>query len=190
MKFIFTIGLSILLSSNFLAQKNEKLNAKDQALVEHFKNDYKKKSYKKFAGKILVKDNVIQFDNKTVYYDKADKITATILKEGLIYPQLLTDYQMQKFLDESTDKTQKRFLKLQKDPRASFDVNNIKLSNTSELPFLSSTLKTKRFKILIKDIRLNTTTMYLFELMNDKSTKDISLEEFIKGAKLTYIDTE
>lgn len=190
MKFIFTIGLSLLLSSNFLAQKNEKLNSKDQTIVEHFKTDYKKKNYKKFAGKILVKDNIIHFDDKTVYYDKADKITGTILKEGLIYPQLLTDYQMQKFLDESTDKTQKRFLKLQKDPKASFDVNNIKLSNTSELTFFNSNIKTKRFKVSLKDIRLNTTSTYLFELMNDKATKDISLEEFIKGAKLTYIDTE
>lgn len=190
MKFLFSIGLSILLSSNFFAQKNEKLSTKDAAIVEHFKNDYKKKNYKRFAGKILVKDNLVQFDDKTVYYDKADKITATILKEGLIYPQLLTDFQMQKFLDETTDKTQKRFLKLQKNPKASFDVNNIKLSNPVELTFLNSNLKTKRFKILLKDIRLNSTTTYLFELVNDKSTKDISLEEFIKGSKLTYIGVE
>lgn len=190
MKFLLSIGLSLLLSSNFFAQKNEKLSTKDVAIVEHFKNDYKKKNYKKFAGKIIVKDNLIEFDNKTVYYDKSDKITLNILKEGLIYPQLLTDFQMQKFLDETTDKTQKRFLKLQKDPKASFDVNNIKLNNTAELTFLNSNLKTKRFKILLKDIRLNSTSTYLFEFMNDKATKDISLEEFIKGAKLTYIDTE
>jgi len=190
MKFIFTIGLSLLLSSNFFAQKNEKLSTKDAAIIEHFKNDYKKKNYKKFDGKILVKENLAQFDNKTVYFDKADKITKTILREGLIYPQLLTDFQMQKFLDETTDKTQKRFLKLQKDPKASFDVNNIKFSNTSELTFLTSNIKTKRFKTSVKDIRLNTTSTYLFELMNDKATKNISLEEFIKGAKLTYIDTE
>ena len=97
---------------------------------------------------------------------------------------------MQKFLDETTDKTQKRFLKLQKDPKASFDVNNIKFSNTSELTFLTSNIKTKRFKTSVKDIRLNTTSTYLFELMNDKATKNISLEDFIKGAKLTYIDIE
>lgn len=190
MKFLFSIGLSLLLSSNFFAQKNEKLSTKDAAIVEHFKNDYKKKNYKKFAGKIVVKDNLVQFDDKTIYYDKADKITASILKEGVIYPQLLTDFQMQKFLAETTDRTQKRFLKLQKDPKASFDVNNIKLSNPAELTFLNSNLKTKRFKITAKDIRLNSTTTYLFELMNDKATKDISIEEFIKGSKLTYIDTE
>ena len=190
MKFLFSIGLSLLLSSNFFAQKNEKLSTKDAAIVEHFKNDYKKKNYKKFAGKIVVKDNLVQFDDKTVYYDKADKITASILKEGLIYPQLLTDFQMQKFLDETTDKTQKRFLKLQKDPKASFDVNNIKMSNPSELTFLNSDIRIKRFKISLKDLRLNSTKIYLFELMNNKATKDISMEEFIKGAKLTYIDVE
>lgn len=190
MKFIFSIGLSLLISANFSAQKNEKLSAKDTAIIEHFKNDYKKKNYKRFEGKISVKDHLVQFDDKTVYYDKADKITASILKEGLIYPQLLTDFQMQKFLDETTDRTQKRFLKLQKNPRASFDINNIKLSNLAELIFINSNLKTKRFKIVLKDMRLNSTTTYIFELMNGKATKEISLEEFIKGSKLTYIDTE
>lgn len=189
MKFLFSIGLSLLLSSNFFAQKNEKLSSKDAAIVEHFKNDYKKKNYKKFAGKILVKDNLVQFDDKTVYYDKSDKITSTILKEGLIYPQLLTDFQMQKFLDETTDKTQKRFLKLQKDPKASFDVNNIKLNNVSELTFFNSDFRVKRFKISLKDMRLNSTKVYFFELMNNKATKETSQEEFIKEAKLTYIDT-
>lgn len=190
MKFLFSIGLSLLLSSNLFAQKSEKLSTKDAAIVEHFKNDYKKKNYKKFEGKIIAKDNLVQFDDKTVYYDKADKTTATILKEGLIYPQLLTDFQMQKFLDDTTDKTQKRFLKLQKDPKASFDVNNIKLSNVSELTFFNSDFRVKRFKISLKDMRLNSTKIYLFELMNNKATKDTSQEEFIKGSKLTYIDIE
>ncbi|MGD1318322.1 hypothetical protein [Chryseobacterium sp. 2R14A] len=190
MKFLFSIGLSVLLSSNLFAQKSEKLSTKDAAIVEHFKNDYKKKNYKKFEGKIIAKDNLVQFDDKTVYYDKSDKITSTILKEGLIYPQLLTDFQMQKFLDETTDKTQKRFLKLQKDPKASFDVNNIKLSNVSELTFFNSDFRVKRFKISLKDMRLNSTKMYLFELMNNKATKDTSQEEFIKGSKLTYINIE
>jgi len=97
---------------------------------------------------------------------------------------------MQKFLDETTDKTQKRFLKLQKHPKASFDVNNIKLSNVSELTFFNSDFRVKRFKISLKDMRLNSTKMYLFELMNNKATRDTSMEEFIKGSKLTYIDIE
>lgn len=189
MKFLFSIGLSLFLSASFSAQKAEKSGTKDIAIAERFKNDYKKKNYKKFNGKITVKENSVQFDNKTIYFDKSDKVTFSVLAEGLIYPQLLTDFQMQKFLDETTDKTQKRFLKLQKDPRASFDVNNIKLSNPSELVSLSSNSKTKRFRISLKDSRLNATTVYIFELMNDKAAKGTSLEDFIKGAKLTYIDT-
>jgi len=178
-----------LLSANISAQKIEKLSTKDAAIAKHFKNDYKKKNYKRFSGKTVVKDNNIQFDGKTVYYDKSDKITATILREGLIYPQLLTDFQMNKFLEETTDKNQKRFLKLQKDPRASFDVNNIKMSQVSELGFMPIDLKTKRFKMTLKDIRLNSTSIYLFEMMNQNATKEMTMENFIKGAKLTYIDT-
>lgn len=189
MKFLFSIGLSLLLCSNFFAQKNEKLSTKDAAIVEHFKNDYKKKNYKRFAGKILVKDNLADFDNKTVYFDKADKIMATILREGLIYPQLLTDYQMQKFLDETTDRTQKRFLKLQKDPKASFDVNNIMLK-ISELPFLNTNEKIKRFKLTTKNKNLPNSIIYFVELTNSKAVKNMSLEEFAKEAKLTYLDQE
>lgn len=188
MKFLFSIAIFLLFSSSFSAQKNEKLSAKDVAIEKHFKDEYKKKNYKKFSGKITVKNNQVLFDDKIILYDKNDKTTLSVLENGLLYPQLLTDFQMDKFLDETTDRTQKRFLKLQKDPRASFDVNNIKLSSPSELVYLNTNIKTKRFKITSKDLRLNNTTVYLFELMNDKSTKDISLEDFIKGAKLTYLD--
>lgn len=188
MKFQFPILFFSLISLSIYAQKTERLSNKDKAIEAHFKNEYKKKNYKRFNGKIIVKDNLVQFDNKTVYYDKSDKTTLSILKEGLIYPQLLTDFQMQKFLDETTDRTQKRFLKLQKDPRAAFDVNNVKLSNTTELDFLKMNSNVKRFKLSLRDSRLNTTTVYIFELMNDKAAKQTSQEEFIKGSKLTYID--
>lgn len=189
MKLQFSILFALLISFHSFAQKPGNLSEKDKAIAENFRNDYKKKNYKKFDGKITVKDNLVQFDDKIIYYEKINNATLAILKEGLIYPQLLTDFQMNKFLDETTDKNQKRFLKLQKDPRASFDVNNVKLNNLSELTFLSSNAKTKRFKISLRDTRLNTTTTYVFELMNDKAPKGSSLEEFIKGAKLTYIDT-
>ncbi|WBV60696.1 hypothetical protein PFY12_00930 [Chryseobacterium camelliae] len=188
MKLLLSLGLCLSLSSPAFSQKKGTLNAKDQAIVEHFKTEYKKKNYKRFEGKITAKDIQVQFDNKIIYYDKSDKVIASLLKEGLIYPQLLTDYQMEKFLDETTDKTQKRFLKLQKDPRASFDVNNVKLSNIKELTFTSSNPKAKRFKITFKDNRINSTIYYLIELTNKNAKENTSLDEFIKGSSLTYLD--
>ncbi|WP_426277994.1 hypothetical protein ACN9MN_01360 [Chryseobacterium sp. S-02] len=188
MKLLLSLGLCLSLTVYTFGQKAQTLNAKDQAIAEHFKTEYKKKNYKKFEGKITVKDTQVQFDDKVIYYDKSEKAIASLLKQGLIYPQLLTDYQMQKFLDETTDKTQKRFLKLQKDPRASFDVNNVKLVNIKELTFTDPNSKSKRFKITFKDNRINSTILYLIELTNKSAKDNTSLDEFITGASLTYLN--
>lgn len=187
MKLLYTASLTILLSTSFFAQKTEKPGSKDKAAIEHFKNDYKKKNYKKFNGNIVVKDNQILFDNKIIFYDKSDKITKNILQEGLIYPQLLTDFQVDKFENEDSDRTQKRFAKLQKNWKIAFDVNNIKLYNASELIFLSNDDKVKRFKILCKDPKFPNTMVYYIELINKNAVKDTPIQDFIKDAKVTHI---
>ena len=189
MKLQFSLILCLLFSVSFFSQKKEVLTAKDQHAAEHFKREYKKKNYKKFEGKITVKDNQIMFDDKLVLFDKSDQLTVSILKQGLIYPQLLTDYQMQKFLDETTDKTQKRFLKLQKDPKASFDVNNI-MAKITEMPFLNLNDKVRRFRLSTKNRNLPNSVVYFIELTNTKADKSMSFDAFLKDAKLTYLDQE
>ncbi len=187
MKLLYTASLTLLLSASVFAQKTEKPGPKDKTAIEHFKNDYKKKNYKKFSGDIVVKDNQIQFDNKVIFYDKSDKITKAILQEGLIYPQLLTDFQVDKFENEDSDRTQKRFAKLQKNWKIAFDVNNIRLYNASELVFLSNDEKIKRFKILCKDPKFPNTMVYYIELTNKNAVKDMPLQDFIKNSKVTHI---
>lgn len=187
MKLIFSLSLALLLSINVFGQKTEKPGPKDKAVIEHFKNDYKKKNYKKFAGNITVKDNQVQFDNKVIYFDKSDKITELMLKEGLIYPQLLTNFQIDKFENDDSDRTQKRFARLQKNWKDSFEVNNIKLSNASELIFLSADEKVKRFRIACKDPKFPNIMVYYFELTDKSATKNTPVLDFIKNSKLTYI---
>jgi hypothetical protein len=187
MKLLLSLSLCLSLSVYSFGQKTEPLNSKDQILIERFKTEYKKKNYKKFEGKITVKDTQVQFDDKIIYYDKSDKTIAAVLKQGLVYPQLLTDYQMEKFLAETTDKTQKRFLKLQKDPRASFDVNNVNLTNIKELSFADPNPKAKRFKITFKDNRINSTILYFIELTNKSAKENTPLDEFVAGSSLTYL---
>ncbi|MBK1896932.1 hypothetical protein [Chryseobacterium paridis] len=188
MKRQFSFILLLSLSIATFGQKKETI--KEKAITEQFKNDYKKKTYPRFEGKIIVKDTQIQFDDKTIFYDKSDKTTGLILQQGLIYPQLLTDYQMEKFIDESTDKTQKRFLRLQKNPRAGFDVNNVKLSNTVELAFVESNPKVKRFRMTCKDNKLGNLIQYLFELTNKNAGKETAMDEFIKNSTLTYLQQQ
>lgn len=187
MKLLYTVSLTLLLSASVFAQKTEKPGPKDKAAIQHFQNDYKKKNYKKFNGNIVVKDNQVQFDDKVIFYDKSDKITKAILEEGLIYPQLLTEFQVDKFENEDSDRTQKRFAKLQKNWKIAFDVNNIKLYNASELVFLSNDEKVKRFKILCKDPKFPNTMVYYVELTNKNAMKDTPLQDFIKNAKVTHI---
>ena len=177
----------MLLSVSVSGQKTEKAGPKDKAVIEHFKNDYKKKNYKRFAGKITVNDRQILFDDKIIFHDKSDKITTWLLKEGIIYPQLFTAYQIDKFENEDSDRTQKRFAKLQKNWKDSFEVNNIKLSNATEQTFLSSDLTVKRFKVLCKDPKFPNMMVYYFELTYKNADKNTSLEDFIKNAKLTHI---
>lgn len=189
MKLQYSLILCLLFSFAVFAQKKDGLSTKDQHAVEHFKTGYKKKNYKKFEGKITTKDNQVLFDDKVIFFDKSDKITVPILQQSFIYPQLLTDFQMQKFLDETTDKTQKRFLKLQKDPKASFDVNNISVK-ISELSFLNINEKVKRFRLTTRNRSLPNPIIYFFELTNSKAIKNMSFDEFVKDAKLTYLDQE
>lgn len=187
MKFLYTISLSLLLSAPVFAQKTEKAGPKDKAVTEHFKNDYKKKNYKKFAGKISASNSQVLFDNKIIFYNGSDKIIKLLLQEGLVYPQLLTDYQIDKFENEDSDRTQKRFAKLQKNWKDAFEVNNIRLSNASELVFLSSDPSVKRFKVLCNDPKFPNMMAYYFELTSKNSNKNTSVEDFIKNAKLTHI---
>ncbi|GEN74781.1 hypothetical protein [Chryseobacterium hagamense] len=187
MKFLYTLSISLLLSVSAAAQKTTKEGPKDKAVIEHFKNDYKKKNYKKFAGKMTLNDKQILFDNKIVFYDPSDKITALLLKEGLVYPQLLTNFQVDKFESEDSDRTQKRFARLQKNWKDAFDVNNIRLSNASEQAFLSSDPSVRRYKVLCKDPKFPNIMAYYFELTDKKADLKTFTEDFIKNAKLTHI---
>ncbi len=187
MKLLYTASLSLLLSVSVFAQKTEKPGPKDKAVIEHFKNDYKKKNYKKFSGNIVVNDRQVQFDNKVIFYDKPDKITKVILQEGMIYPQLLTDFQVDKFENDDSDRTQKRFAKLQKNWKDAFEVNNIRFSNASELVFLSTDEKVRRFKIYCRDPKFPNMMIYYIEITNKNATKNTSVEDFIKNGKVTHI---
>ncbi|MCY0968194.1 hypothetical protein [Chryseobacterium wangxinyae] len=189
MKLQFSVILFLLFSTAGFSQKKQALNSKDQHAVEHFKSEYKKKNYKKFEGKITTRDNQIIFDDKVIFFDKSDRLTTEILQQGLIYPQLLTDYQMNKFIDETKDKTQIRFLKLHKNPRAPFDVNNISVEIT-ELPFLHEKDSSRRFRLTTKSRNLPNSIVYFLEITNNRAAKNMSAEEFVKGAKLTYLDQQ
>ncbi|KQT17447.1 hypothetical protein ASG31_08535 [Chryseobacterium sp. Leaf404] len=190
MRLTYSFIFCLFFTAGVFAQKNETLNAKDKKIIEHFENNYKKKNYKKFEGKIAVYKNYVTFDDKTVSFDPSDKATISILQNGLIYPQLISDYQAEKYREETTDRTQKRFMKIQKDWKAAFDIKSLKLSLLQELSYFKKNSTVKRFKVSSKNSNLPNSVTYFFELTNDKADAKTSMSDFLNGARLTYFDQE
>lgn len=186
MRLQYSFIFCLLFSTGVFAQKNEPLNAKDKKTVEHFEKNYKKKNYKKFEGKITMNKNSVSFDDKTVTFEANEKTIINILKNGLIYPQLISDYQAEKYKEETTDRTQKRFMKIQKDWKAAFEIKSLKLSQLQELPYFKQNIQVKRFKVISKNNNLPNSVNYFFELTNDKADMKTNIEDFVNGAKLTY----
>ena len=125
MKIRFLMIFCLIFSVFAWAQKNQDISPKDKKIIEHFEKNYKKQNYKKFNGTIIVNNNNVSFDKRTITFDTAEKIIQTILKNGLIYPQLISEYQAEKYKKETTDRTQKRFMKIQKDWKAAFDIQSL-----------------------------------------------------------------
>lgn len=173
-----------------MAQKSQALSPKDKKIIEYFEKNYKKQNYKRFDGKITVNNNSVNFDKKTVSFDAAEKKIQTILKNGLIYPQLISEYQAEKYKKETTDRTQKRFMKIQKDWKAAFDIQSMRLSQLQELQYFKNNIQVKRFKIISKNSNLPNSVTYYFELTNDKANAQTNLEDFVNGAKLTFFEQE
>ena len=190
MKIRFLMIFCLIFSVFAWAQKNQDINPKDKKIIEHFEKNYKKQNYKKFNGTIIVNNNNVSFDKRTITFDTAEKIIQTILKNGLIYPQLISEYQAEKYKKETTDRTQKRFMKIQKDWKSSFDIVSLKLSQLQDLQYFKNNIQVKRFKVISKNNNLPNSVIYFFELTNEKATAKTNLEDFVNGAKLTFFEQE
>ena len=190
MKIRFLMIFCLIFSVFAWAQKNQNISPKDKKIIEHFEKNYKKQNYKKFNGTIIVNNNNVSFDKRTITFDTAEKIIQTILKNGLIYPQLISEYQAEKYKKETTDRTQKRFMKIQKDWKSSFDIVSLKLSQLQDLQYFKNNIQVKRFKVISKNNNLPNSVIYFFELTNEKATAKTNLEDFVNGAKLTYFEQE
>lgn len=185
-KLIYSLAFVSVFSVTLHAQKTEPVSKKYQQISALFVKNYKKKNYRKFDGKITVRENLIQFNDKNIFIEDGDQMTTEVLRQGLVYPQLLTDFQMEKFIEETTDRTQKKFLKLQKDPRAGFDVNNISAKITEmKMPNLKDTAR--RYKMVTRNKSFANSVTYYFELSNSKANKNTPLADFLKDAKLTFL---
>jgi hypothetical protein len=65
--------------------------------------------------------------------------------------------------------------------------DSLMISNVEEPSFLKGSVKVKRFKVLTWMPSIINPAVYFFEITNDKATVRTSTEDFIKGARLTFI---
>jgi len=155
---------------------------KYQLAIKVFETKYEKKQHGKFKGKIEVIDsNTFSFKAKfhkvnTVkirefeYYGKIKEELKGIFTEGILYPKLILYKDIQ-------------FCKRHKTDRCF----NVSLYFIAEMEKLNPDSQTKRF-FLLKRFHSHPQCCY-FELYNAEATENTTMEEFIKGAILTFFYT-
>ncbi len=128
---------------------------------QFFEKNYEKSEYSKFNGQVKITNSEIQIGEKdyisNLYSNQKYNL---IFEKGLLYPSLLMS-------------------------------DSLYICCIEELPFLSDNPQIKRFRFLlsvkIRNIELLNPSVYLFELTNEKATKDDNWEVFIENAKLTFL---
>jgi hypothetical protein len=180
MKLMTTISiiLSLLIVFSFtqerFATKNDYLFAKDV-----FKNEYKKKIYKRFTNSIIVVDEtIIKFD-KSILEINISNDYKSIFLEGILYPDIiLGDYEIitQSLINTTEDNS----------IDALTNVDSLRIINFIELTKLNPNHRTKRFLfwVFTKE-KMNPTECYI-ELQNKNATKKTLIDDFIKESILTF----
>lgn len=128
---------------------------------KHFRDEYKKQSYKRYEGTITKSENGIVYANDTlrVFCGKELK---HIFTSGIIYPEIIRKNGIKGRISSIT--------------------------NVEELTFLESSPKVKRFRMWLSDGVIANPIVYLFELTNEKANgKNFTTVEFIQGSKLTFL---
>jgi hypothetical protein len=68
-----------------------------------------------------------------------------------------------------------------------FGTDTLRIANIEQPAFLNTSFKIKRFRFWGWTYKLANPTVYFFEITNNKATKNTTVEDFIKGAKLTFV---
>ena len=167
MKIVIQTIFLILIPLNIFAQTENINTGKYHPAKKIFETKYQKKDYTKY-----LKSQIKIYDNKVVFNDlkyfefseRSNEITKIILTSGLLNPYEINGSQ------------------------------NLTISIITELPLLNPNAQTKRFKFWIypkqsKNALVNmiNPSEYYFELQNENANEETSFQEFVNGAKLTFL---
>lgn len=149
-----------------------------------FKTEYKKQRFEKFGGRVeQVNKNTFRFGDKVVVANAEDVRLMTIFANGIFYPDIIDNRPATKPLtkaqkDKLTESEQ-LFYNLSRN-------DSTRIGSLEELERLNPDARTKRFVFwLYQKGMINPTECYI-ELYNDKGTKSMAMEEFIKNSRLTF----
>ena len=149
-----------------------------------FYEKYKKETYKRFAGDIIVIDNNhIKFRNKILrgYFSPELK---RIFTQGIFYPQIIIgDSVVPKKNNEEINKMtdgQRFFYNMTQ-------TDTLHIGEFEELKFLSKSPTIKRFRYWEYRKGSANPQVYFIELTNMAADKSTDIETFIKGATLTFV---
>ena len=167
LKFNFRFLFFIIFPLNIFGQTENMNSGKYHPAKEVFEKEYKKHEYSKFSkNQIQIEKNkVLLAGIKSIEFtEKSSETTKLILSNGLLDPYLIN---------------------------GSF---NLIISIIDELVLLSPNPRTKRYKFWIYNSSKNSLMVglanpseYYFELQNDDADENTSNEDFINGAKLTFL---
>jgi hypothetical protein len=124
-----------------------------------FAENYTKKTFRKYSGKIVVSGDTIKYLDKYFLTWVPSKFK-NIFSSGIFYPTVITGQSKSSY--------------------------RLKISNFEELDFLSKTPTQKKFRFWLQGIGLVNPTVCFIELTNQDATDNTDIETFINGASLTF----
>ncbi|RZK54777.1 MAG: hypothetical protein EOO91_15310 [Pedobacter sp.] len=193
--FLFKIS-TFLLFLPFIS--SAQINYRNEMQKRIFSTDYHIQQIKRFKGKIIIIDSsTIKYDDKILSFRSPDSNIKLLFTIGIFYPEVINQaIQVAVIKDGKTvNKINLASTKKVRKPKKSnstvldnlLGTNNLSFSNFEELYYLEDSFNKKRFTFWLSRKRIMNPTVYYFELTNDIATKETSIEDFIKGAKLTVL---
>jgi hypothetical protein len=179
MKTLYTLLLLLLLTFVPSFAQNDEY----QFAREVFRKNYKPQTYEPFKGTVTVEDNKIKYGEQVLMLDNIPKEYRGIF---IYHANLFGDvdvvtYKTREKFDAMTEQEQFRYMLGKND--------TISIMNFQQLEQLNPNVKTKRFVFWrFYGTMINPIECY-FELQNNKATRRTPLDEFIKGATLTFFQS-
>jgi hypothetical protein len=145
---------------------------------ELFENSYVKQKYPLFKGTITVKDDKhFAFNGQVLIVASNVAELKSIFSNGIFYPQIITGDCVKQKPDSLTSQNEVSPL---------FSCDSLTITEIEELPFPNTSITQKRFRFLLWRKGLANPQLQIMELTNSKAKVNMTLSDFIKGARLTF----